>query len=107
MDGRLLCKVIQRVEVVAGIEAFLILTVAAFCLAVVAWGVGADELMTKAQFGSGSFKQRRQVAPAVGKRLVNSKPLSVCTDSTLILRRAYHAVSLRRKSAEEQADCFG
>ena len=35
------------------------------------------------------------------KRLVNSKPLSVWTHSTRMPRRAYHAVSLRRKSAEE------
>ena len=52
MNGELLCKVIQRVEVVARIETFLILTVAAL-------------------------------------------------DFAVVPRRAYHAVSLRRKSAEE------
>ena len=52
MNGELLCKVIQRVEVMARIEALVILTVAAL-------------------------------------------------DFAVVPRRAYHAASLRRKSAEE------
>ena len=39
MNGELLCKVIQRVEVVARIETFLILTVAALDFAVMARGI--------------------------------------------------------------------
>ena len=40
MNGELLCKVIQRVKVVARIETFLILTVAALHFAVAPWGNG-------------------------------------------------------------------
>ena len=45
MDDELLCKVIQRVEVVARIEALLILTVAALDLAVVPWRIWANEFV--------------------------------------------------------------
>ena len=58
MNGELLCKVIQRVEVVARIEALLILTVAALDFAVVPWRIRADQLVPDAQFGSRLFKQR-------------------------------------------------
>ncbi len=58
MDGELLCKVIQRVEVVARIEALLILTVAALDFAVVARRIGANQFMPDPQFGSRLFKQR-------------------------------------------------
>ena len=58
VDDELLCKVIQRVEVVARIEALLILTVAALDFAVVPWRIRADQLVLDAQFGSRLFKQR-------------------------------------------------
>ena len=58
MNGELLCKVIQRVEVVARIEALLILTVAALDFAVVPRRIRADQLVLDAQFGSRLFKQR-------------------------------------------------
>ena len=45
MNGELLCKVIQRVEVVARIEALLVLTVAALHLTVVPRGIRAYQLM--------------------------------------------------------------
>ena len=48
MDGELLCKVIQGIKAVAGIEALLVLAVAALHLSVVARGVGADELVADA-----------------------------------------------------------
>ena len=48
MDGELLCKVIQRVEAVARIEALLILTVAALDFAVVPWRIRADQLVPDA-----------------------------------------------------------
>ncbi len=35
MDGKLLCKIVQRVKAVAGIESFLVFPVAALHLAVV------------------------------------------------------------------------
>ena len=58
VDDELLCKVIQRVEFVARIEALLILTVAALDFAVVPWRIRADQLVLDAQFGSRLFKQR-------------------------------------------------
>ena len=58
VDDELLCKVIQRVEVVARIEALLILTVAALDFAVVPWRIRADQLVPDAQFGGCLFKQR-------------------------------------------------
>ena len=71
MNGELLCKVIQRVEVVARIEALLILTVAALDFAVVPWRIRADQLVPDAQFRSRSFKERDQLTfrlcEAVGK----------------------------------------
>ena len=96
MNGELLCKVIQRVEVVARIEALLILTVAALDFAVVPRRIRADQ-SSAAVFSNSVCKSRLLLE----KRLVNSKPLSVWTHSTRMPRRAYHAVSLRRKSAEE------
>ena len=65
MNGELLCKVIQRVEVVARIEALLILTVAALDFSVVARRIGANQFMPDPQFGSRLLKQRRQITFAV------------------------------------------
>lgn len=49
----------------AGIEAFLILTVAALDLSVVARRIGANQFMPDPQFGSRLLKQRRQITFAV------------------------------------------
>ena len=46
MNGELLCKVIQRVEVVARIEALLILAMTVLNLAVMAWRIRTDQLMS-------------------------------------------------------------
>ena len=59
MDGKLLCKVIQRIKRMAGIETLLILAVTALDLAVVPWRIWANEFVPNAQFGSRLFKQRR------------------------------------------------
>ena len=67
MDSELLCKVVQRIERMAGIEALLILAVAALHFAVVPRRIRTDQLMPDTQFGSSFFKQRRQIALAVGK----------------------------------------
>ena len=61
MNGELLGEVVQGIKTVAGIEAFLVLPVAALHLTVVARGIGADELVSDAQLGSGRFKQGRAV----------------------------------------------
>ena len=42
MDGELLCEIVQRVECVTGIEALLVLAVAALDLAVVPRRIGAN-----------------------------------------------------------------
>ena len=48
VNGELLCKVIQRVEVMARIEALVILTVAALDFAVVPRRIWADQLVPDA-----------------------------------------------------------
>ena len=45
MDRKLLCEIVQRIERVAGIETFLVLTVAALHLTVVPRGIRAYQLM--------------------------------------------------------------
>ena len=66
VDGELLCKVVRRVEAVAGVKTFLVFPVAAFHLAVMAGRVGANELMPDAQPGGSRFNQGRQMPLAVG-----------------------------------------
>ena len=83
MDGELLCKVLERIERVARIEPFLILTVAALHLAVVTRGVWTGQLMPDIQLGSRLFKQRRQIALAVGKTI--GEPKAVVRLNTLHL----------------------
>ena len=56
MDGKLLCEVIQGIKAVAGVEAFLVLTVATLHFAVVAWRIGTDELVADTQFSGGFLK---------------------------------------------------
>ena len=51
----------------AGVKAFLVLSVAALYFAVVPRGVGANELVPNTELGSCLFKKGRQVTPAVGK----------------------------------------
>ena len=58
MNGELLCKVIQRVKVVARIETFLVLTMTALDFAVVPRRLRADQLVPNAQLGGCLFKQR-------------------------------------------------
>ena len=57
VDRKLLCEIVQRIECVAGIEAFLVLTVAALHLAVVPRGIRANQLMPGAQLSSRPLKQ--------------------------------------------------
>ena len=72
MDGKLLCKVIQGIERVARVEAFLILAVAALDLSVVARCVRTDQFMPDIQFGGRFFKQRRQITLAA-LRIIRNK----------------------------------
>ena len=61
MDSKLLCKVIQGIERVARVEAFLILTVAALDLAVVPRRIGTNQFMPDAKLGGSFFKQSRHI----------------------------------------------
>lgn len=67
MDRKLLCKVVQRIECVAGIEALLVLTVAALHLTVVPRGIRANQLMPDAQLSSRPLKQSQQLALPAGE----------------------------------------
>ena len=67
MDSELLSEVVQGVKAVGGIEALLVLPVAALHLAVMAGRVGADELMADTQLGCGGLKESGQIPPAVGE----------------------------------------
>ena len=107
MDGELFCEVIQGVETVTGVKAFLVLAVAAFHLAVMAGRIGQDKFVrTPNSEAVDSNRDGRSCLP-VRKRFVNSGPLSVWTHSTRMPRRAYQRTSFLRKSAEEKADCSG
>ena len=67
MDGKLCSEIIQRIEFMAGIKAFLVLTVTALDLAVVPWRVWTNQFVTNSKLRSCFFKQRRQITFAVGK----------------------------------------
>ena len=57
MDSELICEIVQREEGMTGIEAFLIFSVTAFHLAVVAGRVGTDKLVANPKFGGSGFKE--------------------------------------------------
>lgn len=59
MDGELFCKIVQGVKGMAGVKAFLILTVAALDLTIVPLGIRAHEFVADPQLGSRLFKQCR------------------------------------------------
>ena len=75
MDSELLGEVIEGVKAVAGVEALLVLPVAAFHFTVVAGCIGADEFVADAQLGSSGFKQGRQIPPAVGEAVGKFKAI--------------------------------
>ena len=79
-DSKLFCKVIQRVEAVAGVKTFLVLPVAAFHLAVVARGVEADEHMAYTKFSDGGLKPSGQISLAVEESVGKFKTI-VCQDA--------------------------
>jgi len=73
-------EVIQGVEAAAGIEAFLILAVTTLHFTVVAWSIGADELVADTQLGGSGLKQSRDIPLAVGKAVGKLKAI-VCLDA--------------------------
>ena len=80
MNGEFLCNVIQRVEAMARIETFLILTVAALDFVTVPRRIRADQLVPDARFGACLFKQHRQIMFAVDKAIGELKTI-VCLDT--------------------------
>ena len=75
MDGKLLVKVVQGIEAVAGVKALLVLPVAALHFTVVAWCVGTDKLVPYAKLSSSGLKQSRQIPFAVGKTVGKLKAI--------------------------------
>ena len=93
MECKLFCEVLQRVKAAAGIEAFLILAVAALHFTVVARSIGADELVTDPQLGGGGLKQSREIPLAVGETIGKFK--------AIIRLDAFHADSSARIPLEQ------
>ena len=101
MRSELRTKIGERVEAMRIIEALLVFPVAALYFAVVAGCVWTDQFVSDSKARGGQLKACGQISSAVGKRLVNSNPLSVCTHSTRTPRRLNQAAIFSRKSAEE------
>ena len=80
MDGELICEIVRGIEGMAGIEAFLILTVAAVDLAVVSWRIRANELVPDTPLCCRLFKECRQIAPAIGKTVGKLKAV-ICLNT--------------------------
>ena len=75
VDSKLLGEVVKGKESVGRIEAFLILPVAAFHLAVVAWCIGADQLVPDTQLGGSGFKQGGEIPLTVGETIGELKTI--------------------------------
>ena len=73
-------KIGERVEGMGVVETFLVFAVAAFHLAVVPWGVRADQLVTDAFAGQRCFKQSRNIALAVREAVGKLKAV-VCLNA--------------------------
>ena len=73
-------KIDEREEGMGVVETLLILTVAAFHLAVVSWGIRSNQLVTNAFACKRSFEQRRDIALAVGKPVGKLKTV-VCLNT--------------------------
>ena len=80
MDSKLICEIVQGEKAVTGVEAFLIFSVTAFHLAVVAGRVGTDKLVANPQFGSSGFKECRKLPFAVGKTIGEFKAV-ICLNT--------------------------
>ena len=110
MDSELPGEVIQGVKTVAGIEALLILAVTTLHFTVVAWSIGADELVADTQLGGGGLKQstlesrlgvtlftrdkRGVVLTAAGRSLVQ--------DGKKIAALADHAADRAKRAEQEE-----
>ena len=83
MDSELPGEVIQGVKAAAGIKALLILAVTTLHFTVVAWSIGADELVADPQLGGSGLKQSREIPLAVGETIGKFK--------AVIRLEAFHA----------------
>ena len=97
MNSKLVCKVIQRVKRMGGIEVLLILAVAVLHFTVMSQSIRANRFMPDAQLFSRFFKQRWQIAFAVGKTVRKLKPVAHLN----VLHPDTAARIPRRQSAEE------
>ena len=80
VDSKQFCEIIQGEKSVTGIKAFLILSVAAFYLAIMSRRIGPDEFMANAKFCSRCFKESRKIPFTVGKTIGKLKAV-VCLDA--------------------------
>ena len=97
MNSKLCCEIVQRIECMAGIKSFLILTVTALDLAIVPRSVGTNQFVPDAKLRSRLFKQCRQITLTVGKTVGKLK--SVVRLDTLYLNST--ACIPRRQLAEK------
>ena len=67
VDSKLLCEIVQRIEGMAGIEAFPFLAMAALDFAVMARGIRTNGLVPNAQLGSSLLKHCWQITFAAGE----------------------------------------
>ena len=72
--GELFCEVLQ------GIKAYLIFSVAAFYLAIVSGRIGPNQFVADAKFCSRCFKESRKIPFAVGKTIGKFKAV-ICLDA--------------------------
>ena len=101
MDSELPGEVIQGVETVAGIKALLILAVTALHFTIVAWSIGADELVADTQLGGGGLKQSGKITPAVGKTVGELEAIICLNTFHTDTLAGIPLEQLLRKSAEE------
>ena len=75
MGNFLPTKVAEGIETACVVEMFLILTITAFHLSIVAGDIGADELMTNFQLCGRCLKKVSQVILAIGKAIGKLKAI--------------------------------
>ena len=101
VKSELFLKIKQRKEGVAGVETFLIFSVAAFDFAVVARSIRTDELVADTELRGGVFKEGGQVPLGVGETVGELKAVVGLYTLHGNPARLNQTVIFRRKSAEE------
>ena len=113
MGNELSGEVIQGVKATARIEALLILAVTSLHFSVMAWSVGADELVTDTKLGGSGLKQSRDIPLAVRETIGKFKAVirldAFHADSSILLEQLFQKIRrdiggvLRVGSQEAQA----